>query len=248
MATEFSRTLSLLRKERGVSQRVAAADLGVSQALLSHYENGIREPGLAFVSKVCDYYHVSADYMLGRTLARDGSMLTAEEILNAAEPGNVLQGSVLATIEKTIETRHLEDLIHIVSIPMETVTEITDNGPKTYDRKVFPGYVLIKMIMSDEAWYIIKNVRGVTGFVGSGTKPTPLTEEEVQQLGIEKHEIVVAYSEGDSVRINDGPLTSFIGTVDQIDIEKNKVRVIVSMFGRETPVELELDQVELVND
>ena len=144
--------------------------------------------------------------------------------------------------------KHLEDLIHIVSIPMETVTEITDNGPKTYDRKVFPGYVLIKMIMSDEAWYIIKNVRGVTGFVGSGTKPTPLTEEEVQQLGIEKHEIVVAYSEGDSVRINDGPLTSFIGTVDQIDIEKNKVRVIVSMFGRETPVELELDQVELVND
>ena len=98
MATEFSRTLSLLRKERGVSQRVAAADLGVSQALLSHYENGIREPGLAFVSKVCDYYHVSADYMLGRTLARDGSMLTAEEILNAAEPGNVLQGSVLAPL------------------------------------------------------------------------------------------------------------------------------------------------------
>ena len=149
------------------------------------------------------------------------------------------ENTVKATIEKTIETRHLEDLIHIVSIPMETVTEITDNGPKTYDRKVFPGYVLIK---------IVKNVRGVTGFVGSGTKPTPLTEEEVQQLGIEKHEIVVAYSEGDSVRINDGPLTSFIGTVDQIDIEKNKVRVIVSMFGRETPVELELDQVELVND
>ena len=158
------------------------------------------------------------------------------------------ENTVKATIEKTIETRHLEDLIHIVSIPMETVTEITDNGPKTYDRKVFPGYVLIKMIMSDEAWYIVKNVRVVTGFVGSGTKPTPLTEEEVQQLGIEKHEIVVSYSEGDSVRINDGPLTSFIGTVDQIDIEKNTGRVIVSMFGRETPVELELDQVELVND
>ena len=104
MATEFSRTLSLLRKERGVSQRVAAADLGVSQALLSHYENGIREPGLAFVSKVCDYYHVSADYMLGRTLARDGSMLTAEEILNAAEPSNVLQGSVLATLRGKLLT------------------------------------------------------------------------------------------------------------------------------------------------
>ena len=101
--------------------------------------------------------------------------------------------------------------------------------------------------MSDEAWYIIKNVRGVTGFVGSGTKPTPLTEEEVRQLGVEKHEIVVAYAEGDNVRVADGPLTGFIGVVDLVDIEKNKVRVIVSMFGRETPVELELDQVEVVN-
>ena len=94
---------------------------------------------------------------------------------------------------------------------------------------------------------IIKNVRGVTGFVGSGTKPTPLTEEEVRQLGVEKHEIVVAYAEGDNVRVADGPLTGFIGVVDLVDIEKNKVRVIVSMFGRETPVELELDQVEVVN-
>ena len=105
------------------------------------------------------------------------------------------------------------------------------------------------MVMTDDAWYIIKNVRGVTGFVTSGsTKPTPLTDEEVQQLGVEKHEIVVAYSEGDTVKIADGPLTSFTGVVDMVDIEKNKVRVIVSMFGRETPVELELDQVELVSE
>lgn len=131
---------------------------------------------------------------------------------------------------------------------METVTELTDNGPKTYERKVFPGYVLVKMIMSDEAWYVIKNVRGVTGFVGSGTKPTPLTEEEVLQLGVEKHEIVVGYDVGDSVTITDGPLTSFTGTVDMLEIDKNKVRVIVSMFGRETPVELELDQVEPVKE
>ena len=157
------------------------------------------------------------------------------------------ENTVKATIEKTIETRHLEDLIHIVSIPMETVTEITDNGPKTYDRKVFPGYVLIKMIMSDEAWYIIKNVRGVTGFVGSGTKPTPLTEEEVRQLGVEKHEIVVLYNVGDTVKITDGPFTSFTGTVEEIDPEKNKVRVAVFMFGRETPIELELDQVEVLH-
>lgn len=157
------------------------------------------------------------------------------------------ENTVKATIEKTIETRQLQDLIHVVSIPMETVTEITDNGPKTYERKVFPGYVLVKMIMTDESWYIIKNVRGVTGFVGSGTKPTPLTEDEVLALGVDKHEVVVAYDVGDMVTITDGPLTSFVGVVDALDIDKNKVRVVVSMFGRETPVELELDQVEVVS-
>ena len=157
--------------------------------------------------------------------------------------------AVKAAIEKSVTNRGLEDMIHKMEIPMETVTEVTESGVmKEVERKVFPGYVLVKMIMSDEAWYIIKNVRGVTGFVGSGTKPTPLTDEEVQQLGVEKHEIVVAYSEGDTVKIADGPLTSFTGVVDMVDIEKNKVRVIVSMFGRETPVELELDQVELVSE
>ena len=100
--SEFSRTLSLLRQERGVSQRTAAKDLGISQALLSHYENGIREPGLAFVVKACDYYHVSADFILGRTLSRDGSMLTSEEVLNTAEPGNILQGSVMATLQSKL--------------------------------------------------------------------------------------------------------------------------------------------------
>ena len=156
------------------------------------------------------------------------------------------ENTVKATIEKTIETRHLEDLIHVVSIPMETVTEITENGPKTYDRKVFPGYVLVKMIMSDEAWYIIKNVRGVTGFVTSGsTKPTPLTEDEVLALGMERREIVVAYNVGDQVKITDGPLATVLGTVEEIEPEKNRVRVVVSMFSRETTVDLELDQVEV---
>ncbi len=103
------------------------------------------------------------------------------------------------------------------------------------------------MIMSDDAWYVIKNVRGVTGFVGSGTKPTPLTDDEVLQLGVEKREIVVNYAVGDTVRITDGPLTSFTGAVEALDLEKNKVRVAVSMFGRETPVELELDQVEVIS-
>lgn len=157
------------------------------------------------------------------------------------------ENTVKATIEKTVETRQLQDIIHQVSIPLETVTEITDNGPKTYDRKVFPGYVLVKMVMTDDAWYIIKNVRGVTGFITSGsTKPTPLTDDEIYQLGVEKREIVVGYQVGDTVTILDGPLTGFNGTVEMLDIEKNKVRVIVSMFGRETPVELELEQVEVV--
>ena len=154
------------------------------------------------------------------------------------------ENTVKATLEKTVETRHLQDLIQAVSIPMETVTEITENGPKTIERKVFPGYVLVKMVLTDETWYVVKNVRGATGFVGDGNKPIPLTEDEIALLGIEKREIVVGYGVGDSVTINDGPLTSFIGTVEEVDVEKNKVRVVVSMFGRETPVELELDQVE----
>ena len=114
-------------------------------------------------------------------------------------------------------------------------------------RLVFPGSVLLKMVMTDDTWHLVRNVRGVTGFVGEASnKPIPLTEEEVLALGMEKHEIVVSYNVGDRVRINDGPLESFTGIVDEIDAEKNKVVVVVSMFGRETPVEMQLDQVEVV--
>ena len=158
------------------------------------------------------------------------------------------ENTVKATIDATVETRHLEDVIYEVSIPMETVTEITENGPKEIERKLFPGYVLVKMVMSDDNWYIIKNVRGVTGFVGAGNKPTPLSEEEILQLGVEKREIVVGFGIGDTVRIIDGALTSFSGKVSALDVGKNSVRVIVSMFGRENEVELELDQVEVISD
>ena len=156
------------------------------------------------------------------------------------------ENTVKATIEKYVENRNLRDLIHEISIPMETVTEITDNGPKDVERKVFPGYVLIKMVLTDETWHIIRNIRGVTGFVGEANKAIPLTEEEVRQMSLEKHEIVVKYSVGETVRITDGPLASFTGIVEEIEPDKNKVRVVVSMFGRETPVELELDQVEVM--
>ena len=159
------------------------------------------------------------------------------------------ENTVKATIEKTVESRNLHDRILAVSIPLETVTEITESGTsKTYDRKVFPGYVLVKMVYSDDTWHVIRNVRGVTGFVGtSSNDPTPLTEEEVYEMGVEKREIVVNYSVGDVVRILDGPLSSFTGTVESIEIDKNAVSVIVSMFGRETSVEFELDQVEVIS-
>ena len=156
------------------------------------------------------------------------------------------ENTVKATIEKAVENRNMGDLILEVNIPMETVTEVTDNGPKTVERKVFPGYVLVKMVMTDETWHLVRNVRGVTGFVGSGNKPIPLTEAEIASLGVEKKEVVVNYAVGDNVRITDGALESFLGVVEEIDLERQKVRVIVSMFGRETPVELELDQVEPV--
>ncbi len=156
------------------------------------------------------------------------------------------ENTVAVSIQQAVENRNMHDLIAEVSIPLETVTEITDNGPKTVERKVFPGYVLVKMIMTDETWHLVRNVRGVTGFVGSGNKAIPLTEEEIAALGVEKREVVVGYAVGDSVKITDGALASFIGTVEELDTERGKVRVVVSMFGRETPVELELDQVETI--
>ena len=156
------------------------------------------------------------------------------------------ENTVAASIEKAVENRNMHDLIQEVSIPLETVTEITDNGPKTVERKVFPGYVLVKMVMTDETWHLVRNVRGVTGFVGSGNKAIPLSDEEIAALGVEKREVIVSYNVGDSVKIIDGALESFIGTVEELDKERGKVRVVVSMFGRETPVELELDQVEAI--
>ena len=157
------------------------------------------------------------------------------------------ENAVKTTIEKYVTNQHLEDMIVDLKIPMETVTEITDNGSKEMERKVFPGYVLIKMVMTDDTWHLIRNIRGVTGFVGAENKPIPLTEEEVAALGVEKREVEVNYDVGDMVRIIDGPLENFSGHVDEVDREKNKVRVTISMFGRETPVELKLDQAELLD-
>ena len=156
------------------------------------------------------------------------------------------ENAVAAAVMKAAENRRMTDLIHEVNIPMETVTEITESGEqKTVERKVFPGYVLVKMILTDDSWHLIHNVRGATGFVGSDGKAVPLTEQEILDLGVERREIVVGYAVGDSVKVIDGPLAGFFGIVDELEPEKDRVRVVVSMFGRETPVDLELDQVEV---
>ena len=155
------------------------------------------------------------------------------------------ENAVKSSIEKFVSGRGMEDKILRIEIPLETVTEVTDSGEtKQVERKVVPGCVLIKMVMTDDTWHLVRNVRGVTGFVGSANKAIPLTEEEVLAMGMEKHEIIVKYAVGDHVRIVDGPLSTFTGVVEEIEPEKNRVSVMVSMFGRETPVELELDQVE----
>lgn len=158
------------------------------------------------------------------------------------------ENTVAAAILKAAENRRMQDVIQEVNIPLETVTEHTDAGEKTVERKVFPGYVLVKMVMTDESWHLVRNVRGVTGFVGNAGKAIPLTEQEIYDLGVERHEIVVDFAVGDSVKVIDGPLDGFIGIVDELEADKDRVRVVVSMFGRETPVDLELDQVEPVKE
>lgn len=157
------------------------------------------------------------------------------------------ENKVASNLEKTVENRQMQDLIQEIRVPTEMVTEITEDGRrKEVERKIFPGYVIVKMVMTDESWYAVRNIRGCTGFVGPSSKPVPLTEEEVERLGIEKRVVEVSYQVGDSVNIVDGPLEGFIGTVEEMDVEKNRIRVVVSMFGRDTPVELELDQAEPV--
>ena len=148
------------------------------------------------------------------------------------------ENKVLQSLEKIIENRGIGDLIQAVKIPTETVTELTENGEKEIERKLFPSYVFVKMIMNDEMWHIVRNTTGVTGFVGPGSRPVPLSEAEVEQLGVDPRVIEVRFAVGDSVRICAGPLSGFIGVVDEISADKKTVKVTASMFGRETKVEL----------
>ncbi len=158
------------------------------------------------------------------------------------------ENKVASNLEKVVENRQLQDLIKEIKVPTEIVVEIKEDGKtKEVERKIYPGYVIIKMIVTDESWYAVRNIRGCTGFVGTTTDPIPLTDDEVARLGVETKKIEVSYDVGDSVQIVDGPLSGFLGTVDEIDIDNNNVRLTVSMFGRETPVDLELNQIESEN-
>ncbi len=158
------------------------------------------------------------------------------------------ENKVKTNLEHRIESMGVEDQIYQVLVPMEEEIEIRNGQRQTVNKKVFPGYVLVEMIMTDESWYVVRNTPGVTSFVGSGNRPTPLREGEVKailkQMGVEAPKFKVQFQKGQSVRVTDGPFAEFIGTVDEVHPERNKVRVLVSIFGRETPVELDFLQIE----
>lgn len=154
------------------------------------------------------------------------------------------ENKVKATIEKTIENRNLQELLLDIQVPMEEVVEEKDGKQKVLLKKKFPGYVLIKMFMSDESWYVVRNTRGVTGFVGPGSKPVPLTDDEIESMGVTELPKEIDLEVGESVRVISGPLREFVALIQEISIEKHKVKASVDMFGRETLAELDFNQIE----
>lgn len=154
------------------------------------------------------------------------------------------ENKVKANIDKTIENRHLEEEILEVRVPMQEVVELKNGVQKAAQKKLFPGYVLIHMIMNDDTWYVVRNTRGVTGFVGPGSKPVPLTEAEMEPLGIQKENIVVAYEEGDTVTVTAGAWEGTVGVVQSINPQKQSLTINVELFGRETPVEISFAEVK----
>lgn len=158
------------------------------------------------------------------------------------------ENKVKANLEKRLESMGMEDKIFKIMVPMEEQVEYKNGKKKAVKKKIFPGYVLVEMIVTDDSWYVVRNTPGVTGFVGSGTKPTPLVESELKnilkQMGIEEEKPKLDVSIGESIKVISGPFENFVGKIDEINHEKRKIKVLVSMFGRETPVELEFNQIE----
>jgi len=153
------------------------------------------------------------------------------------------ENKVKDNLEKSIENNNMQDRILEIRIPVEDVTEIKGGKRRIVQRKIYPGYVMVKMIMTDDTWYIVRNARGVTGFIGPGSRPIPLTDEEMEFAGMNRSPVSIDIAVGENVRVLSGPLENFTGVVEEVDTFRQKIRVVVSMFGRETPVELEYDQV-----
>ncbi len=160
------------------------------------------------------------------------------------------ENKVKTNLEKRVESMVMEDKIFQVLVPVEQHMEIKNGKRIIKEKKIFPGYVLVHMLMDDDSWYVVRNTPGVTGFVSSGSKPTPLMDEEIEdilrQMGVGEAQPKLAFGPGDNVKVTDGPFRDFIGVIDEIDMEKGKIWVLVSMFGRETPVELDFEQVEKI--
>lgn len=156
------------------------------------------------------------------------------------------ENKVKANIEKLVENREMQDIIFEVRVPVEEVTEVKNGKKKIKEKKMFPSYVIIKMIMTDESWYLVRNTRGVTGFVGPGSKPVPLSDEEVKALGVVERLPAIELDVNDTIKVIDGPFENFVGTVESISQEKRKIKAFVSMFGRETLIELDYEQIEKV--
>ena len=157
------------------------------------------------------------------------------------------ENKVATDLATMVENRKMQDLIVDIKIPTEKVTEVKEDKVREVERKIFPGYVLIKMIVTNDSWYVVRNIHGCTGFVGPESKPVPLTDEEVASLGVEKHSVEVGYNVGDRVAIISGPLKDFAGVVKEISVADNSVSVGIDAFGRETIAELELDQIVLAD-
>lgn len=153
------------------------------------------------------------------------------------------ENKVKADLEKTIENRHLEDEILEVRVPMQEVVEMKNGAKKTVQKKLFPGYVLVNMIMNDDTWYVVRNTRGVTGFVGPGSKPVPLSEAEMKPLGIKSDNVSIDFTEGDTIVVVAGAWKDTVGVVYKIDYNKQTVTINVELFGRDTPVEISFSEV-----
>jgi transcription termination/antitermination protein NusG len=259
-AIDESDTTSLEEGISGTAEADAAAEEAAADAEESASEPDESEPAEASAVDQDSADAGATERKPSRSdEAQQAARLSREAPLPAVEEGSAKQWYVIhtysgyenkvkANLEHRIESMGVEDQIFQVLVPMEEEIEIKNGQRQTVNKKVFPGYVLVEMAMSDESWYVVRNTPGVTSFVGSGNRPTPLVEAEVKkilkQMGVEAPKFKLQFTKGQSVRVKDGPFAEFIGTVDEVNPEKNKVKVLVSIFGRETPVELDFLQID----